>query len=253
MPKFPSLLDRISSRLVRHGPFRNIDLPPGHKLVSFTFDDVPETALVNGARILEENGVRGTFYIAGGLTGKMEGGRQSLSFEGQRALNAKGHEIACHTFSHDNIRTLSRTRLAGDLDRNAEHLRSIAPDLVAENFAYPYTIASPLGQIELARRYTTSRGGIPGINQGKTKRDYLKSVEIRAPNDVAALSAWIDQLAASTGWLIYFTHDVGEQVSDLGCRSDVLDHLVKHARNSGCDIVTVKEALHRMGFKAPRR
>ena len=35
-------------------------------LVSITFDDVPDTALVNGARVLERHGVRGTFYIAGG-------------------------------------------------------------------------------------------------------------------------------------------------------------------------------------------
>ena len=251
MPKFPTLLDRISTRLVRHAPFRTISIPEGHKLVSFTFDDVPETALSNGARILEENGVRGTFYITGGLTGKMEAGRMGISLEGQKALHAQGHEIACHTYSHDNIRRLSRKRLASDLDRNALYFRRIDKDLVAENFAYPYTIASPIGQMELSRRFMTSRGGIPGINRGEIKRDYLRAVEIRHPNDPASLSAWIDELASSSGWLIFFTHDVGDQITDLGCRSEILDQLVKHAHNSGCQVVTVKEAMNQMGFSRP--
>ncbi len=41
-------------------------------LVSFTFDDVPASAYVNGAAILERYGMRGTFYIAAGIGGTLD-------------------------------------------------------------------------------------------------------------------------------------------------------------------------------------
>ncbi|MCB8835211.1 polysaccharide deacetylase family protein, partial [Escherichia coli] len=63
--------DRITDRLMRRMPGPRLHIPVSRPVVSFTFDDVPDTALTNGARILEDHGVRGTFYIAGSLEGQI--------------------------------------------------------------------------------------------------------------------------------------------------------------------------------------
>ena len=49
-----SLGVRISARLSRHIPTRSIALKNEKPIVTFTFDDVPETALTEGARLLEQ-------------------------------------------------------------------------------------------------------------------------------------------------------------------------------------------------------
>jgi peptidoglycan/xylan/chitin deacetylase (PgdA/CDA1 family) len=35
-------------------------------LVSFTFDDIPDSANTNGAAVLDEYNIRATFYVASG-------------------------------------------------------------------------------------------------------------------------------------------------------------------------------------------
>jgi peptidoglycan/xylan/chitin deacetylase (PgdA/CDA1 family) len=39
-------------------------------IVSFTFDDFPSSAVSNGARLLEDHGARGTFYLTGSYCGR---------------------------------------------------------------------------------------------------------------------------------------------------------------------------------------
>lgn len=63
--KIGTLADRINNRLVRYFPGPTVQVEAASPIVSFTFDDVPESSWTNGARILEEEGARGTFYISG--------------------------------------------------------------------------------------------------------------------------------------------------------------------------------------------
>ena len=43
-------------------------------MVSFTFDDLPKSAVTTGAEMLEAHGARGTFYVSGGLVGVRRAG-----------------------------------------------------------------------------------------------------------------------------------------------------------------------------------
>ena len=43
-------------------------------MVSFTFDDLPKSAVTTGAGMLEAHGARGTFYVSGGLVGAARAG-----------------------------------------------------------------------------------------------------------------------------------------------------------------------------------
>jgi len=48
--------------------FKNeVELKLDKPIISFTFDDFPKTAFTHGAKILEKNNVKGTFYLAFGL------------------------------------------------------------------------------------------------------------------------------------------------------------------------------------------
>ena len=45
------------------------------------------------------------------------------------------------------------------------------------------------------------------------------------------------------GWLIFYTHDVRNHPSIVGCQPAELDALVKAAATSGNDVLTVRNAL----------
>lgn len=248
------LAGRLTNRLIRATPWRLIPIPTRQPIVSFTFDDVPDSALRAGATILEARDVRGTFYIAGSLEGRVEPGRTLIDAAGCRELAARGHEIGCHTFGHRDIRHVDRASLAADLADNARYLDSVDPRPGRRNFAYPYNSGSFGKRPMLAHAYRTCRAGGEAINRGPTDPTFLRAVEIRQPEThVAGLTRWIDAVVEKPGWLIFFTHDVAPAPTPFGCTPAAFERLVAHAVASGCCVLTVDAALNRMGFREDER
>jgi len=68
--------------------------------ISFTFDDFPRSALLQGGAILKSFGIAGTYYASFGLMGKQAPVGQIFLPEDLRELQRQGHELGCHTFGH---------------------------------------------------------------------------------------------------------------------------------------------------------
>ncbi len=102
---------KVSHRLAMHLHVDLFRLRNATPMVSFTFDDLPKSAVTTGAGLLEARGARGTFYVSGGLvsvgTSQWETGDSSDVL----ALHRNGHEIGCHTFSHQRACDLDETSL----------------------------------------------------------------------------------------------------------------------------------------------
>lgn len=244
-------IDRLSNRMIWRMAPRRRSVATSMPLVTFTFDDVPDTALTNGAAILEKHGARGTFYIAGGLAGRVEPDRRLISPAGCRELSERGHEIGCHTYAHRSVRSYGRS-LTEDLDRNGRYLADLGIER-PQNFAFPYNAAWPTARRTLKRRFATCRGAGEAVNRGDVDPWMLRSVEIRQPEDHAAqLTARIDEVMENPGWLIFFTHDIAEEPTPYGCTPATFDHLVSHANKSGCAVITVAEAIRRLGWEQDR-
>ncbi len=244
---------RLENRLIRAVPRDVMEVPSEEPIVSFTFDDVPASALEAGAAILEANGARGTYYIAAGLEGRIEPGRTLIDRAGCRELAARGHELGCHSFAHHDLRHVDGTTLAEDLARNGDYLDTIDPRPSRRNFAYPYNSGSLGKRALLARTFRSCRAGGEGINRGPTDPAFLQAVEIRQPQQhVFGLARWIDALVADPGWLIFFTHDVSPQPTAHGCTPPSFHLLVAYALARGCQVLTVDAALDRMGLREGR-
>nr|WP_261405653.1 polysaccharide deacetylase family protein [Chenggangzhangella methanolivorans] len=180
--KLDDLYGRATNKALRLRAYRPAIVATATPIVSFTFDDVPDTALTAGARILEAHGVRGSFYIAGGLAGRVEPGRTLIDLDGCRELAARGHEIGCHTYAHDAVRRLGPSALAADLDRNAAYLGDRGRAGAAQ-------LRVPL-QCGLDPGASRTRPAIPHlprggdrINRGPTDLNFLNAVEIRQPEE----------------------------------------------------------------------
>ncbi|AWI60261.1 polysaccharide deacetylase family protein [Sinorhizobium fredii] len=245
--KIGAFVDRLANRAIWQLARARRKLETDVPVVSFTFDDVPDSALHEGAAILERYDARGTFYIAGGLAGQLEKDRTLITSEGCAELLGRGHEIGCHTFAHHRVR--SAGGLAADLDRNAQYLTSVGVASPARNFAFPYNAAWPLARPELRRRYRSCRAGGEAINRGSVDPLMLKAVEIRQPEQHAQmLTRWIDDVVGELGWLIFFTHDIAPRPTPYGCTPETFDNLVRYAVEKGCRVLPVDEALDRLDW-----
>ncbi|WP_144575921.1 polysaccharide deacetylase family protein [Agrobacterium sp. DE0009] len=247
--KIGTFADRVNNRLVRYFPGPAARIETSQSIVSFTFDDVPETAWTAGARILENEGVCGTFYIAGVFIDAYDGAQQMISAKGCSQLAAAGHELACHTFSHRKLSSFSREGLKADLDRNDSVLGSFDGNRHARNFSVPFGMASPVMQPLLRRKFRTTRGIMPGINRGKVDPHNLAAVELRSDqNYLDAADLWLEDVLQNGGWLIIFTHDVSRIPSFYGCPEERFQGFVRRALSGGAKIMTVDAAATALGL-----
>jgi peptidoglycan/xylan/chitin deacetylase (PgdA/CDA1 family) len=240
---------RVENRLSRHFCATPFTLRNEQPIVSFTFDDFPESAASAGAPILDRYDAKATFYVAGGEVGKWSGHWQGARAETIVDLHRRGHEIACHTFSHARTPDLDATRLAGEIETNRRYLLGLDPSMRVENFAYPYGLGSVWRKNQLARTFRSSRGIIPGINSDTVDLQYLRSTPlINALIDGDSVDQALDELAAGSGWLIFYGHDVAAEPSPFGCTPDLLRHALDAATERNIAVMTVASALRAAGL-----
>ncbi|MFZ2989207.1 polysaccharide deacetylase family protein, partial [Ideonella sp.] len=213
-------------------------------VVSFSFDDAPHTACTTGRDVLEAHGCHGTWYVAGGLTDQPEQGRLCHSQADLEALLARGHHLGCHTFSHHPVDRLSRAEMLAELERNADFLQRLGLNAEALHFSFPLG-AFDLKSKELAsQRFITSRITGGGLQTGEVDLQALRSQALYSQSlSRAAVERLNRQTAERGGWLIYYSHDVEADPSRWGCTPERLDHAVRNALASGCQVLSVRDAL----------
>lgn len=241
--------DKIGNRLVRYFPGPAVNVQTSVPIVSFTFDDIPENAWTNGARILEEEGVRGTFYVSGTFIDNPDADPKMISAAGCADLAAKGHELGCHTYSHHKLTTFSRQTLSDDLNLSDRTLQAFDKMSGKRNFSVPFGMASPRMQPILRDRFATSRSIMPGINRDEVDPHNLAAVELRPdPAFLSEADTWLSDVLRNPGWLVFFTHDVSDDPTFYGCTEDKLRQLVRTAKEGGAQIMTVDAATRALGI-----
>jgi peptidoglycan/xylan/chitin deacetylase (PgdA/CDA1 family) len=239
---------RVSNRLSRYFCAAPFKLRNTHPMVSFTFDDFPDSAASAGVPILEEHNAKATFYVAGGQVGKPSDHWQGVGADAIVELHRRGHEIGCHTFSHARATDLDATRLAAEIEQNRRYLLGLDPSMRIENFAYPYGLGSVWRKTQLARTFRSSRGIIPGINSGVVDLQYLNSTPlINHHIDEERIGRAFDALVATNGWLIFYGHDVAAEPSPFGCTPALLRYALDAAAKRNVAVMTVADALRAAG------
>jgi peptidoglycan/xylan/chitin deacetylase (PgdA/CDA1 family) len=241
---------RRAARYHRTKPFKMRNASP---LVSFTFDDVPDSAFLNGAPVLERHGLKGTFYIAGGTCGATDAYWHLIERDQVRALYTRGHEIGCHTFSHVPVETLGAAELEEECRRNLTLLRELCPGIALANFCYPFGRASLPRKRELQRRFDSCRGIYEGINTGTIDLAMLRVIELY---DRTLTPAKLDRVIRETrdrkGWLIFYTHDVADPPSGIGCSPGLLGRTIEAVQAAGLRPLPVRDALSVIGYEAAK-
>ena len=246
--EWPALQARVSNRLSRYFCTTPFKLRNARAMVSFTFDDFPDSAADVGVPILDRHDAKATFYVAGSQVGKWSDHWQRVAADKIVELHRRGHEIACHTFSHVRATDLDATRLAAEIDDNRRYLLGLDPSIRIDNFAYPYGLGSVWRKTQLAKSFRSSRGIIPGINNGVVDLQYLRSIPlINRHIDEERINRTFDALVDSNGWLIFYGHDVSSEPSPYGCTPSLLRYALDAATKRNVAIMTVAGALDAAG------
>jgi len=219
-------------------------------VVSFTFDDFPKSALAGG-HILERHGARGTFYTAMKLAGTNDILGPMFDHEDILAVHRTGHEIACHTFTHRDLRYANRSTMLAEICENSTALSSLIEGFVPTNFAYPYGSVSLKAKYVMGSRFSSCRGIFNNTNQGVADLAELPAKTLYAADfDKAEIDRLIDNNSSVNGWLIFFTHDVVEMPSPYGCTPSQLESVVAYAAERAT-VLPVRDVIAGLGG-APR-
>ncbi len=232
-------------RYIRTALFgRTVTMCNRRAIVSFTFDDFPLSAVSNGARLLEDHGACGTFYMTGSYCGRVIDGVPYYGAENLPALTGAGHEIGCHTFTHPRVSKLSAAALYSELELNAAFLAHHLPGTKFRTFAYPFGDVSFAATMRLQSRFAACRSSEPGLNIGMADLGRLRSIRLYdrliGPD---AISDLIKQAVTRSAWLIFYTHDVDKTPSRFGCTPSLFEHAVKSTISAGAEIRPVDAAL----------
>ena len=208
--------------------------------LSLTFDDARASQVDAALPILEKHGVRATFYVS------LENAR--LRLDEWRRVASAGHEIGNHTLSHPCSGNFPWSRHNALEDYT---LTRMEEDIVSANLALqellgvtPTTFAYPCGETSVgrgeevvscvplvARLFLVGRGAFDTRCNDPAFCDLAQIGGCAADGaEFAHLKNLLDSATQEGGWLLLFSHEVGEEGRQT-TRSDALDALCRHVQD----------------------
>ena len=243
----------LAARVIRKFQTEHARMTHGHPCrwawespcISFTFDDFPASAALIGAPIIEDIGARATFYMSSSLLGGESPSGTIASIAEAISLNARGHEIGCHTFSHMDCSLNTPDLVTADCIRN--HVRFSEVGLPMPNsFAYPYGGINAAIRTSITSMYRSARTVWPGLNNSTFDLASLRSVPLIGRNLRARAAHYISKLRIDGGWLIFHSHDVNSKASKFGCSPDDLKYVCRLSVASGAHLLPVRDVVTRL-------
>jgi peptidoglycan/xylan/chitin deacetylase (PgdA/CDA1 family) len=212
-------------------------------VVSFTFDDVPRSAVLNGESILRKYNFSGTYYISSGLMLKdgFDFGREDCRLLGE--IINRGGELACHTYSHLHFFGANRNQVVLDLDRNQEFIAQCIPGYKFENFSYPYGEQTSAARDIIKSRFASARSVYHGVNSGETDLNCLKGIRLYESIDPNKIIGIINGVMETGGWIIFYTHDVEKNPSKNGCSPEYFETIVKYCFDKKIKVLPVNKVV----------
>lgn len=209
-------------------------------IISFSFDDCPKSAFVNGLPLIEAQDWRATIYVACGLCETTNHlGLHVSEADIVDAYNS-GHEIADHTYSHLSVNDVDLNTYMADIERNQQALQRLGIQQ-SRHFAYPYGHVTPPLKKALRTRFETLRGVVtaPAATQDA---NLMWATRVYSNDTIDLVLEKIEVAKTRPQWLHLYTHDVRDAPSKFGCTREDFRTVVEAVKASGVQVTTVDKA-----------
>lgn len=176
--------------------------------VSLTIDDTGYDR-VDTLEILDDYGVKGTFFLNTGLLS------QSSFLQNKfLAASQNGHEIGGHTVTHPDLVLVSDSQLAFELDDAQSYLETLTGKPVV-SFAYPFGSDDARVRAAVGQRYLAARDVWPDAIHPATGQNMLRLGEAVGPFNwtdeqfVQERLAFATEAETTGGWAVEMYHNLG--------------------------------------------
>lgn len=207
----------MSSRTIQIGGEIINRVGTSEKVVALTFDDGPSSHTREITAILNNNGIKATFFLIGVEMQRWPGETKHLILE--------GHEIGNHGFHHTSLVFKSPITIKREVERTDQEIRGLGYNGPIP-FRPPYghkLIALP-NYLSRHNRPTISRDVAPDTNNPEFSAEAIASAAIKSakPGSIILLHAMYDHNQTSR---------------------DAVDLIIKALKANGYRFVTVSELL----------
>lgn len=238
-----SIAAKLARRTVPYRARRLLKFNLRRPIVSFTFDDFPRSAIINGSDVLEQQGWRSTFYVASGLMGQTNHHGEHFIAEDIRAIATRGHEIAGHTFSHTDCDRMGLKNTMAEIDQNTQAIIDIGHTKPIKHFAYPFGSTNASLKYALQSKFKSMRGVDEGVHRHHADLNGLKSMPVFSGTKLDAALSAIHGLKAAPAWLTLFAHDIRDTPSQWGCTPEEFKQVIDAVKQSGAIVLPIGEAI----------
>jgi peptidoglycan/xylan/chitin deacetylase (PgdA/CDA1 family) len=246
LKKIQRSYQRRAARLLFKKP---LAIHPERPLISFSFDDFPQSALRLGGAILRESDLLGTYYVSLGLmNAEVESGRM-FELSDLNMLREQGHELGCHTFSHCHSGDTDTKSFERAIIENQHALHDLFPGAEFKTFSYPISSPRPWSKKRASSHFLSCRGGGQTFNHGTADLNNLSAYFLeKSRHDINLAKDMIDRNRQAQGWLIFATHDISDNPTPYGCAPGFFEQVVRYAVDSGAKVLPVLDALRELGI-----
>jgi peptidoglycan/xylan/chitin deacetylase (PgdA/CDA1 family) len=212
-------------------------------IVTFTFDDAPNSAFKNGAEILKKYGFRGTYFVSLGLADSNRPDGPYFDVSNLSGVVKDGGELGCHTYDHIHLYKSGVSTIKNDLKKNQERIDQLIPGYRFSSFAYPYGEQTITSKRIILEEYKCARSIHPGINLRYADLNNLKAQELKDDIKLTLIYSVIEETIRSKGWLVFYTHDIENNPSNWGCSPEYFEMIVKHCADRKLKGYTIEKVM----------
>ncbi|KAH7216385.1 hypothetical protein DER44DRAFT_857402 [Fusarium oxysporum] len=224
-------IPRPSLGSVPYGSIITACTTPG--VIAITFDDGPYIYTNDMLDLLDQSGVKATFFVTGNNRGKGHIDDSSTPWPTiLRRMQSAGHQIASHTWTHRDLTQVNSTILKTEMIYNEMAFRNLF-GWIPTYMRPPYLDCdSASGCLGLMKQL-----GYHVISTNLDTKDY----EYDGPDLIQSAkdkySAGVSSNSASNNYIV-LAHDVHEQTVH-----NLTSYMIQTARSRGYKLVTVGECL----------
>jgi peptidoglycan/xylan/chitin deacetylase (PgdA/CDA1 family) len=210
-------------------------------MVTLSFDDSWLSQYVTALPVLQNAGLKGTFYLT--TQPMQEAWPDFMSPAQAKDIALKGHEIADHTVTHPHLPQLSQAKINNEIKNSKTYLENLT-GMSVTTIAYPYgELNNTVKNLVKQAGYTSARGtDDTTLTLTSTDKYDLKSQCYENTQTLASVKAEIDAAKANKQWFILCFHEIKTDTTDLNTITPSnFQQIVDYIKSTGIKVTTVKE------------
>lgn len=214
----------------------------GGPIFSLTFDDGWKTTYQNALPIINNAGLKGSFYI---ITGRFDFPAYINETE-TLSIQSAGHEVTAHSQTHIDLVAASPENAKKEIEGSRSDLLSMGINPV-NTFAYPFgSYSESVKDMVRQAGYTGARSSDTGFNNMNSDTYVLKTQSVELDTTYDMIKNWVDLNFTQKTWLILVFHRIDDSKTDYSTTPDIFKKTMDYLLVRNADVVTVSEGVNRI-------